>query len=114
MYSYPTRSERRYVRLHELAENGKVSAEKFVLYPREIEKLEKEGFKIYSVTPYKKTKDLFEVTIDWSNAYGRSIPYMVNCYIIGIINSYPENFVDNVAQKLFIISNRKINKLPTP
>ena len=56
--------------------------------------------------PSKVSYGLFRVTIDWSHAYDEGMPHMVYNYIHHTINSYPKNFVSNMAQELYIIARR--------
>ena len=86
MHSYPSRSERRQTKLFYEAKKGHLSVNPLILYPGEISKLEKEGFKVYSIKPYLESKSLFTATIDWSDAFGMQIPLVVYNYINGIIN----------------------------
>lgn len=109
MRSYPSRNEKREVRLYSIAEKGEFSTE-FILYPSEIAKLQKQGFKVYNIKPYSNSKDLFTSTVDWSSAFGLAIPHIVFSYINRIIETYPQNHVTNFAQELYIISSKALKK----
>ena len=110
MHRYPTRAERRQEKFYSLAKKGEVITHGVILYKREIIKLQKEGFHVYSIKPYMKSKDLYMATVSWDKAFGTAIPLMVSSYIDGIIETYPFNFVKNSAQELYIISKRVKNK----
>lgn len=110
MHHYPSRSERRQDKFYSLAKKGELLAHDVILYKREITKLQKEGFHVYSVKPYLKTKDLYIATVSWDKAFGTAIPLAVSSYVDGIIETYPYNFVKNSAQELYIISKRVKSK----
>ena len=109
MRSYPSRAEKREVRLYSEAEKGVFSLE-FTLYPSEITKLEKQGFNISSPKPYSNSKDLFTVTVDWSKAFGVAIPHIVHSYINKIIETFPKDSINNLAQELYVIAQRACKK----
>ena len=110
MHSYSSRADRRQVELYSSAEKGEFLIENMILYPREITKLEKDGFKVHTIKPYSNTKDLFTATVEWANAYGPSIPHMVYSYIHGIIETYPKTFVNSFAQELIMIAHKASKK----
>lgn len=106
MYSYPSRSEKRQVQLLSAAEKGMFSFENIIIYPREITKLEKDGFTVRSIKPYKESKALFTATVEWSNAYGCAIPHIVYSYIHGIIETSPQKAISTFAQELYVIAHK--------
>lgn len=110
MYSYPSRSEKRQVQLISAAEKGDFLVKNIILYPREISKLEKDGFKVHSIKPYGGSKNLFTATVDWSCAFGLAIPHIVHSYIIGNIETYPRRSIRSFAQELFITSSKAKTK----
>lgn len=108
MLSYPSRSEKRYNKLFHAATKGYFSVNPLILYPGEITKLEKEGFKVYSIKPYSENKSLFTATVDWSDAFGIAIPLIVHNYISGIVNCIPKSYHCNFAQELYIIAKKSL------
>lgn len=109
MHSYSSRADRRQVQLYSAAEKGEFLIENMILYPREITKLEKDGFKVHTIKPYQNTKDLFTATVEWANAYGASIPHIVYSYIHSIIETYPQTYVTSFAKELFLIAHKANN-----
>ena len=108
MRSYPSRTDKREIRLYTAAEKGELSIEQFVLYPSEITKLEKQGFNVSNIKPYSNSSVLFTATVSWSNAYGCAIPHIVHSYINRIIETFPKRSVNNFAQELFVIAHRAL------
>ena len=106
MISYPTRSEKRQVKLYAAAEKGIFSLESVILYPSEIKKLEKDGFNVNTLKPFESKKKLFVANINWANPYGFAIPHIVHSYIHGIIETYPRNSIKNFAQELYVIAHK--------
>lgn len=104
MQSFPSRVEQREVRLFSAAERGEFSLNQVKLYPREIRKLQKDGFKVIIDGVFDSSKKLYYTTIDWHKPYPDGIPHLVHSYIMAIITTYPESHVNNFAQKLFIIA----------
>ncbi len=111
MRSYPSRNEKREIRLYTAAEKGELSIEQLILYPSEITKLEKQGFKVVSnIKPYSNSTALFTVNVSWAGAFGCAIPYIVHSYINGIIETFPKNSINNFAQELYVIAHRALRK----
>lgn len=106
MYSYPSRSEKRYVQLLSTAEKGLFSIENMILYSREITKLKKEGFTVLCIKPFPSKKKLYTATVSWSDAYTSGIPHLVYSYIHGIIETEPKSAISSFAQELFVIAHR--------
>lgn len=106
MTSYPSRSEKRQVKLYSAAEKGEFSLENIILYPGEIRKLRNDGFTVYVIKPFPSHKKLYVTNIEWSGAYGPAIPHIVYSYIHGVIETYPKSSVDKFARELFIIAHR--------
>ena len=110
MHSYPSRAERREIRLYSAAERGHLSLNKEVLYSGEIARLRKQGFTVNNIVPYSVSGKLYMATIDWSHAFGQSIPHLVYSYINMIIETYPRNSVKSFAQELYVIAQRANRK----
>lgn len=102
MRTYPSRAETRELQLISAAEKGEFSLTQLKLYPGEIKRLQKDGFKVTIDGVFDSSKSLHYVTIDWHNPYPDGIPHIVFSYIMAIIATYPENHVKNLAQKLYI------------
>lgn len=103
MHSYPSRNEIRETKLYMVAERGEFSLD-YILYSSEMKRLEKEGFRISNVKPFKD--NLYSVTIDWYRAFGNAIPHIVFAYTHGIVETFPNNSVKNFAQELYIIAQK--------
>lgn len=110
MRSYPSRNEKREIRLYSAAEKGVLSIEQFILYPSEITKLEKQGFSVDTIKPYSNSSVLFTANVSWANAYGCTIPHIVHSYINRIIETFPKNSIENFAQELYVIAHRALRK----
>ena len=108
MDSYPTRAEKRDTELYIAAEKGNLELEGVIVYPSEMTKLEKEGFRIFNVKPYSCNAYLYSVTVSWVHAFGDGIPLIVYSYIHNIIDTMPKNQAQNFAQELFLVAHRHL------
>lgn len=110
MHSYPSRSEKRETKLYAAAEKGHLALENEILYPSEIKFLKKKGFRIFNVKPSGIKSSLYNATIVWATAYPCNVPHMVQSYINHTIDTFPDYYIENLAQKLYVISKRESNK----
>lgn len=110
MRSYPSRNEKREIRLYAAAEKGELSIEQLILYPSEITKLKKQGFKVSNIKPYNNSTSLFTVDISWADAFGCAIPHIVHSYLNRIIETFPKNSIKNFAQELYVIAHKALRK----
>ena len=106
MHSYPSRAETREILFYRAAENGCLSCDNVILYPSEIKRLERDGFFVGNIKPSDINPNLFSATVSWVNAFGLAIPHIVHSYIIGIIETKPENHIKNFAQTLYVIAKK--------
>ena len=107
MYNYPSRSERRYTKFYQAAENVCFKNEGMVLYKSEIKSLEKKGFKVSDIKDYPFNKNLYSCTISWEHAFGDSIPHLVYSYTHRVIETFPTAYTKNsFAKELFVIAKR--------
>ena len=109
MQSYPSRSEKRETKLFTTAEEGLLVLENEILYPSEIKFLKKKGFRIFNLEPSGIKSSLYSVTIAWATAYPCGVPLMVQSYINHTIDTFPDEHIENLAQKLYVIAKRVSN-----
>lgn len=106
MNHYPSRSEKRYARFYQIAENGGLHSLE-ILYSSEARKLsEKSGFSNKILGLHGNFPNLYDVDVSWSNAFGDVIPYPVEQYINGTISTFPNLYVNNLAEELYVIAHR--------
>ena len=99
MKNCPSRTEERETTLLKAAKEGNLSTE-YILYPAEMTKLEKQGFRVYNIKPFGNIAGLYQTTNDWSLAFGLAIPHIIQSYIIGFIEGHPKKHINNFAKKL--------------
>ena len=102
MQEFPSRSEKRLIKLYKAAESGQMSLDSELLYGSEIKRYIKQGFTV-SHKP-SSIKNLDNSKIDWSHAFNNGIPHIVFSYITGVIVTYPESHIENFAQRLYVIA----------
>ena len=107
MQTFPSRSEKRLTNLYSAAESGCMSLERELLYGSEIRRYRKQGF-VVSHDESPSRPNLYNSEIDWSHAFGDSVPYSVCSYITGRISTYPKSSVKSFAQELYVIAARAI------
>lgn len=93
--------------LRDIARKGSFKAEKLLVFPSAFKKLKKEGFELIKLgTQNGKRDKVFVIFVSWENAYKDGIPSAVSEYISGKSSEYPEEYVENFSQKLFILASK--------
>lgn len=93
--------------LRDIARKGSFKAEELVVFPSVFKKLKKEGFEIVKLGSRNGKKDkVFVLNVSWENAYKDGIPSAVSEYISGKSSEYPEEYVENFSQKLFLLASK--------
>lgn len=107
MQEFPSRSEKRLIKLYSAAKRGLKSLNDELLYGSEIKRYKKQGFDVSHTS--SSLKNLNHSNVDWSNAFKNGVPYQVYSYICGETSAYPRVYVHNLAQELYVISEYTIN-----
>ena len=105
MNDFSSRSESRQERFYRRAENALFSSEE-ILYPSEVRKLKKEGFKVVYSRGFQGSLAVYDVI--WNAPYENGIPHIVFSYTSGMIESFPHKFVNTFAEELYVIARKAL------